>query len=661
MRLPAVGYKCKLLPVPNILSVLVTGLIFTASYLLFAQEKPNEPEDRISASTNQEKKSSKEKIKNRHRKYAQWLRSNVDVLVPEAKQKGFVVSDEDILVQKKAFRSFFPDLSIVEYELENEILARKYAWNFFGGSLSQENIKDTYNKLKIEYSDESIPSLEDILPMVETRALIETNAVTEELNAIRKRNLIKRNEDNVQKSQTWPSEKLRFDASNSGCLAQHIDSTECLLNVGQFNHAVKYYFIPQYYSLDTARQRALNDMLSDIFIAIKAREKGFQNKSNLPDLKKSWLDWIGSSIKYRKIGLPEHDPSALLRVYEEYYDALFSERFDPCYSIIGSSDSQCIDSLLKLIRNKKNDSSATSLKKGSAPKKNDTTMPWSKSYGKLLPEDFFKFTDSLQIDGISGVVRTPYGFFIVRLDSIHIREEIRFEDANDECIFLATKQKWQNLDSILEDKAYSIYKSDNLLNREADTLDLIAFLMPQCTQPPICRCSAVNEKPAVIDSMSSGIRLQSTVLPLEIRNDLLDQYQKLNDKKKMIGPLNSRLGVWYFKVTGCKSGIKRIPFSRIKEKLIDSLVIQTMDAAQMDSPFKTPDSVLDEIAFSRCFAPYFFGRADDDSAYTRNSEPGGGTSANGEIENPKSRSDRIFQQGKKELEKWISKIKITLP
>jgi hypothetical protein len=98
-----------------------------------------------------------------------------------------------------------------------------------------------------------------------------------------------------------------------------------------------------------------------------------------------------------------------------------------------------------------------------------------------LRTELTQHTDSLQIDSISPPIKTPYGYFLIKRDSIQNHREVPFDAAQQRLVILATYQKWNQLDSILETRADSIYQSNTYLNRVEDTLRVIASLSPFCS------------------------------------------------------------------------------------------------------------------------------------------------------------------------------------
>jgi hypothetical protein len=134
-------------------------------------------------------------------------------------------------------------------------------------------------------------------------------------------------------------------------VAQHPDSSSCLLSVKRYNDFVKYISIPQLVSLDTARAQAVRSILKDLYMVKKARSTGYVTSNSCAFQKKEWMLGLSKSLKIKKLtGRPVVDVHMLWRAYSTYYDAFFTRRQYQFFSLIGSDDSLYIDSIARSLR-----------------------------------------------------------------------------------------------------------------------------------------------------------------------------------------------------------------------------------------------------------------------------------------------------------------------
>jgi hypothetical protein len=605
-----------------------------------------------------------QKVSRRYMDYTSWYYDNVYPLAKLAEEKGINATPEEIAAQEKAFTTMFPGIWSNPNDLRNEIIARKYSKTLHGSSVSQGNVQYAYAHLQSEFPNEPLPQFADVRPMLEMKALLENRSVQIEVENCIEQFQKKQNESLIKASETWPDSDLAIHVSDDECLAQFKDSAACLLTVKKFNDYLRHIDIPKDFPIDSARKHAIREILTNFYLANEARNKQVTGSDSIARDKQNWIQWNENRMKYKKLGIPVMDYNSLLNSYYTYFDAFFRERRTQYYSIIGSSDSLYMDSIAQAL--KRDLSKSEQIDENQLKIKNQTPdFPWSNSCAMQLPEDFNKYTDTLHLKEVTEIMRMPYGFFIVRLDSVQIRPEVRFEDAQKDLILLATKRKWNKLDSVMAEKAYKIYTSDKHLNQISDTLRIMTFLASGNNRIPISGENKItgnitNKK--AIRNQENGRLVFSTQLPFDIRDSLLNRWEAGNGKQRIIGPIRSRFGIWNFKVIGSNAGGGTISFSLVKKRLIDSIAAIEVDFPS-DSQGQNPDSLLDNIALAKSYAPYYFGEFDEMKEEQNNpSELNAplNSSGNAEKENPKLKKEKKRQSRAAELNAWISKISIHL-
>jgi hypothetical protein len=580
----------------------------------------------------------------RFSQYNNFSYETIRPLAAEAEKNGFSAAPEEISAQEKAFRTMFPGMPVNQQKLRDEVIARKYSRSLNGTKISDGDIQNAYKQIQSEYSNGNSPLLSDLQPMLETRVLLENRSVQGKVQEIKEVLEAQENQAALKENERWSQEDVRMKGPSDECIARHKDSATCLLTIKQFNNLVRYCPVPKFMPLDTARVDALREILKNLYIANEARATGFASGDSAREEKQYWMYDFIEQLKRNKLGLLVRDRNAHWKAYSMFYDALFRGGYFPYFSILGSNDSLSIDSISRICnRNASTDSN--NHKENAHPLSSASAIPWSYSRAVNLPEDFNGSLDSLPINGISGAIRTPYGFFLVRLDSVQIRNEISFNEAHDKLILLATKQKWFKMDSLLLEKARSLYTSNKRLNRLPDTLTVMAFLTPEQALDSLNEGKTAGKRgekgDLKTDFKKPGVPIASTRLPFDVRDSLLSRYAVARDKKATIGPIHSRFGVWNFRVLDKKRG-GVCPFSAVQKRLIDSLAVHELDCP-MDISWKNPDSAFVETALAKSYAPRFFG--------TRGIE-----------EESDQGSREILEQKKRaridELDAWLSNITI---
>jgi hypothetical protein len=586
--------------------------------------------------------------KKREIQYKNFYNQNIAPLAADAEKNGFAATPEEIAAQEKALKVMYPGMPVWENQVRDQILARKYSQTLNGTRTSDADIQNAYGQMQSEYSDGKAPAMADVLPMLQTRAVLENRSVQGKIQELNDQRDAQTNEAMLKAKEGWSTDDLRIKGPANGCIAEHKDSDACLLTIKQYNDFIPYYYTPKFYSLDSARINAIKTILKDSYIANEARSKGFAESDSAAQEKQDWMYGYVQNLKKNKLGLPVWDRNSLWKSYSMFYDALFRTRYYPYYSIIGSSDSVYIDSISRACRRTALPDSQ-GLKENEAPSIAAFAIPWSYSRAIMLPAEFGAAVDTLAVNGVSPVIRTAYGHFIVRLDSVQVRYEIRFEEAYDQLIILASKQKWFKMDSLLLAKAQTAYSSNRRLNHLPDSLTVTAFLTPEIAKDSLNEEKIVlkkNKQVIKTDFTETGVQITSASLPFDVRDSLLGRYEISYGKGKTIGPIHSRFGVWNFKVIGRerKGGVR--PFSNVHKQLIDSLVVHELDCG-VDISLKNPDSSFDKTALAKCYATRFYGVRDDDLQEEQNPN-----------QNPKAMHAEKIRDRENEIQEWLSKITI---
>ena len=117
-----------------------------------------------------------------------------------AERKGIKATQEEIVVQEKAFKAMFPGIPSKRDDIcSNEILARKYSEAISGAYISEGDIQNVYKQLQSGFADEPISPLADVKLMLEMRALLKNRSVQMKVEKCNEQ-LQKNNNDTLIKS-----------------------------------------------------------------------------------------------------------------------------------------------------------------------------------------------------------------------------------------------------------------------------------------------------------------------------------------------------------------------------------------------------------------------------------------------------------------------------
>jgi hypothetical protein len=267
-----------------------------------------------------------------------------------------------------------------------------------------------------------------------------------------------------------------------------------------------------------------------------------------------------------KMGRPVFKEEILWETYKNNYHDLFKGYDKVTLQIIGSSDSLWIDSLSKLIlQSIKTDTinKSTEIKK-SIDEENTlvNNIPWIESEESTLPEILIIPTDTLPEKGITPVIMTPFGYFICRVSKVENVKSLTFKEARNQCVYIATRERYVKMDSLMDIKAFDYYKINKDIFITPDTMILRTWLIPLRKTKTSIHSDTVAFKSLTMNSLS---------LPQEVLKELTKLVKSEKNKNSFYGPLKSIYGTWYFKVDSIKSGGLQIPFQVVKHAIIDSI------------------------------------------------------------------------------------------
>ena len=582
----------------------------------------------------------------RYNEFRNFHYSYIAPLAREAERQGLAVLPDEFTAEKALLARMYNDPSISDQIVTDEILARKFAATYLNIKPDANERENSYKQILALFTDGEPPSEQDMASFIETRALGNNPAIREALTRIGKANEQRRVDyENAHPEEMWTVEELQIKSDDDYCLASHHDSSTCQLSVRRFNALVKYQPFPKIVPLDSARQEAVRNILEDQYILNQARKSGYDRSDSAAEAIKGRLEWEAHDARFRNLGTPVTEDGMLHIVYNQHYDLLFSPRKTIYCSFIGSSDSLYIDSLARYTSSTVS-AETTKGKYTAKVSASETHLPWAHSSEISDTSLFAPYLDSLQRGGISKPIHTPFGHFLVRLDSIMLREEIPFEDATETLVLLATKKRWRNLDSALSAEAFNLYSTGKATYRIKDTLAL-AFLLQAGSRPdttPTTEKERAEREQKIKTTVSEkGIRVSSQQLPPDLLDTILQRYSASDKKKRFFGPIVSPYGICYCGVLSVTQGKGTVPYSRVRQHLLDSLVIASIDSGECVT-YEKPDSVLMELTLARVYAPIFM---EDDGS--------------GNVAQTGGADSKAMQAKFDAIEEWVKEMKIRIP
>lgn len=637
-----------------LLPLTITLLCPDNNYCLTFSQKNDQTDAGITVRSSNENKQSGNIDKKLEQSFQEYRCLNLfylSSLACEAERKGLNASKEEIDIQTDILKRMYPGVSLTRNIPKNEVLAKKYTQSI-GIKISIEDIEKARCQMLSDFSDKSSIQETDIEALAETRAIINSPVIKDEVSRINEYTEKLRIQAAINE-EFWSLEELRIQSGDDFCIAKHCDSTNCQINTRKYNNLIKYNQIAKVFPLDTARNMIIKQILVDDYILNQAQKKGFDKTDTALHESKSWLDCSAHNAQTKKLGALVTEDHILNQIYNQYYNLLFSHKVRRFYSLIGSSDSNYIDSLEKLV----NSVSKGKEIKGDLKNKDDSKMdlPWRSSSGYLLPAEISVVVDTLHESEVSKLIRTSYGYFLARVDSIiTVRQEISYEAANKKLVLIASKRKWQNLDSLIAARAFRIYSSSKLSYKSNDTLSVVLYIKPG--KNINSKLSDTKEKGFITDTLiyneitKRGLKLTSEKLPPDLIDSLIKKYDESKRKNNLIGPIDSRYGDCYFKINEVKAGRNYIQYTQIKNRLMDSLMICEVDSNE-NYWYENPDSQLINLSLSRVYAPKFF--EVPDSLMKKRKDKSKNIGNDLRMEYHKSKTE--------EIQEWINKIRIQIP
>lgn len=482
------------------------------------------------------------------------LYNKINILISDAINNNLIVTEIEIEERIELYIKVFSESFLNKAQIYNIILIEKYLNKVIGVFPTEETVNNMYVNLVDSLSLEFKPAFDEVKSLYNSMALFSHPRVGKLVEQKNEEIAKVEYENKIKEKKFWSKKELGLKGNLNDCIAFENDSCECLITIGQFNVSIPLMNISKKYPKDSAYIEILNEILSDVYLSKLAIDSGYTTKSGTKEFLAKKKVIFKKSQRYLTLGRIVTDEDILFSTYKKYSKELFSSRDEVYINILGSTDSVYIDSVYRWLQKV--------LKNESLKKRAIKQLSWQRSNWDDLPDELVIPTDTINEKEFTKPIKTPYGHFIAHIDEVVRHKQTTFEEAYGELVYLATKDKWQNIDSVYEERAYEYYSKNKEKYVERDTMEISLCLLP-------CSTDITDE---LIDMLTlKKTNLCSIQLPHEVQDELKTEYNKSKNKKGLIGPAHTRYGTFYFQVHNVKPGLKQYSFDQVSEYVISEL------------------------------------------------------------------------------------------
>lgn len=344
-------------------------------------------------------------------------------------------------------------------------------------------------------------------------------------------------------------DEILLSGNDSECLALNSETNECLLSLKEYNHRLKRYIDMKWRTclnpLDTSKTTPLlniDSVRKKMFISKMKNvyensvqinwEKQIESQDSLAELTRL----ITNSLRQ------ELSDSTLKNLYEEYYEELYKEILDSTYVVLFSTDSVFLDSISSVTQNN-----------------NNLILPYF-TYS-TLPSHIKAVADTLKDQKWSAIHKTNLGYFKITLNNyITVREEVSFEDAISQLVYLSPSKKTKCNKTVEE--VWNYYSDNEFQFLYPDTFDISLKMAPEIYSAPQKKIDFEIKTRNVIAVSNLDFSRQDQLLINEAIN---------LDKDTGYIHLFLTFGECEIKISNIKRGGTLIPFKEVKDSISDIL------------------------------------------------------------------------------------------
>lgn len=492
------------------------------------------------------------------------------------------------LIRKMALDSL-PGDSTIRMLLESEKFFRRHSVSF----PSEAELQAGYQAFIKELPPGSRVSFEEARPLVEMQLLL---ARKENHNALRASSSSRmgRPPPGLQSDSSgagdprhaseFPLRELQLTLQGEQCLAGDTLGLECILTVADFNREAMNMNLERRLGLDSARRTVMDKALNVRYYAGEARRKGH---ADLPEIKQK----IANRLRGTRPGeIPDIDSAKLEGLYRQMFDSLFRRHEEVELDLIGATDSALIDSLHRAL-------SSIPPSRARQAREAVSRLPWIRRRSDELPASLSLPADTLPLGGLTRPLRTPYGWFLLRVAGIRNIPERSFAEARPQLYQMAVQGFRAIPEADLEREARDLYKQEASRFLSPDTLLLNLWLGPPEWPEAGRLLPDPRRKPP------AGFKVRSTDLPSILLSRLEPVRKGTGKRTDTLGPVkvvrNTPLGAMAVQILGRKPGGKLLPYAQVRKEIIS--ILRSRPRTPLDVPTGAWESLQAEEVLAHSY------------------------------------------------------------
>jgi hypothetical protein len=575
---------------------------------------------------------STEKILNTYSSYRHYLDSSDEGTGP-GQDKRLRLEVMRLLVDSaRISENMLTDIFRIESHFAREIQSR----------VPDYAVEDVYNRedmRKLSLSGKQVDMLKELI-----KSQLYLDDPENVANARRDLDLevIKKQSEAAEKEKPIPLEDLSVKNPDANACLASTRNGDCLVSAEEFNAYLPYADAQTGRTVAEAREQLLR-----LYAFQKLKSLDGRGGTTGTE-KKNIVEHVRDVREYRRMrealigmGLPVMDEASLREAYQNHYREYFAERDSVLIQVLASSDSVYMDSIHRFLGRQSEKHSV--LERNSIPG-DGPAAPWITFNEKDLPVELVASTDSFQVGQYSEPIRTPSGFFIVKLFKIIPIPSTPPEKAQAMCIYLATRDKYSSLDSVVAAKARKYYQGhpDEFLT--PDTASYRFWLVPRGKYRNIREYAEDTAHIKPMDKRGTDLpraltkKMNAKSIPDSLRFHLVD----------------TEYGQMLVKLLALKKGGLKIPFAKAKNEIVKKS-LETPALPSAPSPKGIPeDSVVSqEVLFTLGSGDLAYSAIMDETRRISESEIDAAIAA-GKIDPPAkgdhAKDERFYEAARKQME-----------
>jgi hypothetical protein len=236
-----------------------------------------------------------------------------------------------------------------------------------------------------------------------------------------------------------------------------------------------------------------------------------------------------------------------------------------------------------------------------------------------VSKEIASLADRLNVGQCSLPLHTSLGYFLVRLVKAVPTREISFKEAHLRLVYLATRDKFLDMDSLVDALAKKYYSANIAQFRLPDTMAIRAWLLPRSESRQSGMVDHKGRKPVVVDTARfKSMEISSLALTSELRIALQGRVRQ-DSTTNFFGPLSDRNGRWYFQVRSRKPAIGVLPFRLVRKDILDRMTALHTEQGSGVASDEAQNEVGVNLALARAIKQEQYRKQKEEMEATRSS------------------------------------------